>query len=98
MATTVRVRALVLALAAVAGARADYPPLLDPSEYTSWTSTSNDGLSRRAAVAVPFVNGSGAEDVVALTRLDLVGDAGQRGFAQVERGKHQAGGTGEVLF
>lgn len=75
---------LVVALGGLWAVAAEYPPILDPSPYTTWTAKSSDGLSRRADIAVPFVNSSGAADDVVLFRLDLVGDASQRGVAQGE--------------
>lgn len=72
------------AIAAVGGNQADVPPILDPAPYTAWTSTSSDGLSRRADVEVPFTNSTGSADFVTMLRVDLVGDAAQRGQAQGE--------------
>ena len=59
------------------------PPILDPAPYTTWSETSSDGLSKKAVLSVPFTNSSGDADFVLLKRLDLVGNATQRGRAQV---------------
>ena len=60
------------------------PPVLDPAPYTTWSEQSSDGLSKKAIVSVPFTNSSGDTDFVLLKRLDLVGNATQRGRAQVD--------------
>mmetsp|Transcript_5090 Transcript_5090/g.6452 ORF Transcript_5090/g.6452 Transcript_5090/m.6452 type:complete len:480 (+) Transcript_5090:59-1498(+) len=75
---------LALALMATVVSGDDLPPILDPTPYTVWDGTSTDGLSRRAAVNVPFTNSSGDDDFVNLWRADLIGDATQRGFSQGE--------------
>jgi hypothetical protein len=72
------------AIATIGGTQADVPPILDPAPYTTWTSTSLDGLSRRAEVKVPFTNSTGSDDFVNMLRVDLVGDAVQRGQAHGE--------------
>jgi len=80
---------IALALALAAAAQATMPlnwenVVLDPAPYTTWVATSSDGLSRRAQVDVPFVNASGVGDMISYSRVDLVGNAQQRGFAQGE--------------
>jgi hypothetical protein len=76
--------ALLLALLGADATNAAANPILDPAPFTKWVSTSGDGLSRKAVLSVPFVNASGSDDSVNLWRVDLVGNAQQRGFAQGE--------------
>lgn len=60
----------------------EYPPppqQLDPTDFTDWSQTY--GESRRADIHVPFTNEDGSDDFVRLYRLDLVGNAYERGFA-----------------
>lgn len=69
---------------AVSGVSAsDYktpPPTLDPKPYTEWVRT--NGASRMGLIDVPFTNqDDGTIDNVHLYRLDLVGNAQERGFA-----------------
>ena len=75
--------ALVAVVALSAAKAQTLNPIIDPTPYTEWIRTSSDGLSRRASVKVPFVNASGADDNVHIWQADFVGDAAQRGFAQV---------------
>jgi hypothetical protein len=77
-------RAWRLAVALSAVAAQTTPPILDPAGYTTWVATSSDGLSRKALIDVPFTNSSGGNDHVLMTRVDLAGNAQQRGFAQGE--------------
>ena len=63
---------------------ASWSLVLDPLPHTAWGPVSSDGLSRRADVRVPFTNSSGADDEVFHWRVDLVGNAAQRGQAQGE--------------
>ena len=72
-----------LLLLASALADSSVPPILDPQPYTTWSEFSSDGLSKKAVLSVPFTNSSGDADFVLLKRLDLVGNATQRGRAQV---------------
>jgi len=58
------------------------PVILDPKPYTTWTSQSSDGLSKKAFVSVPFVNETGQDDSVNIYRVNLVGSASDRGRAQ----------------
>lgn len=65
------------------GVLAEYPkppPTLDPKPYTVWNKNYKD--SRVGFIDVPFLNeADGSEDNVHLYRLDLVGNAYERGFA-----------------
>ena len=58
----------LLTLVSAGSANADANPIFDPAPYTNWVATSTDGLSRKAVVSVPFVNSSGANDSVNLSR------------------------------
>lgn len=62
------------------GAQYQIPPQqLDPTPFTEWSQTY--GESKRADIHVPFVNEDGTDDFVRLYRLDLVGNAYEKGFA-----------------
>lgn len=61
----------------------DYPaaaPTYEARDFTKWDSL-RAGKSRRATVDVRFAGADGAEDYVTVTRLDLVGNSYDRGYA-----------------
>ena len=75
---------LLVLLAIVAVAFADYPeppPTFEASKYTSWDTDFTVGKSRRSIVQVDFKDADGNADYIAMKRLDLVGTPQERGFA-----------------
>lgn len=74
---------ILLVLSIIAVAFASYPeppPTFEASKWTTWERKTVAG-SRRGAINVQFSDASGNPDFIKMTRLDLIGDATQRGFA-----------------
>lgn len=76
---------LLAVVATFAGAvKTDYPTpaaTYEARDYTNWN-LHRVGKSRKALVDVRFTAADGSEDYVTVTRLDLVGNAYDRGYAQ----------------
>lgn len=75
--------ALVATLAQAAKDTTTYPtpgPTYEASDYTKWEAR-HVGKSKRASVEIKFTADDGSDDYIALTRLDLVGNSYDRGFA-----------------
>lgn len=63
----------------------DYPTpaaTFEAKEYTNWNNLKRSGKSRRADIHVDFKAEDGSDDFVHMYRLDLVGSAYDRGYAQ----------------
>jgi hypothetical protein len=77
---------LFLVLLAVPVVRsADYkapPPTFEAKDFTKWDNIKRSGKSRRADIHVDYKAEDGSDDFVHLYRLDLVGNAYDRGYAQ----------------
>eukprot|EP01039_Chlorochromonas_danica_P001553 gene1553-1691_t len=75
--------ALVATLAQAAKDTTTYPtpgPTYEASDYTKWEAR-HVGKSKRASVEIKFTGDDGSDDYITLTRLDLVGNSYDRGFA-----------------
>lgn len=73
--------ALLMTLKVAMGDYPEPPPIFQASPNTVWDDKETAG-SRRAQIHIPFTNTlTGEADTVDLIRLDLVGDAQERGFA-----------------
>jgi len=76
---------LLAVVATLAGAvKTDYPTpaaTYEARDFTKWN-LHKVGKSRKALVDVKFPAADGSEDYVTVTRLDLVGSAYDRGYAQ----------------
>lgn len=75
--------ALVIA-AAAAAASSSYPPpqqTFTASKYTRFSPRDIVGKSRMGVIDVQFTAADGSKDYIQMKRLDLVGDAKERGFA-----------------
>ncbi len=57
------------------------PPTFEAKEYTNWNNLKRAGKSRRGDIYVPFKANDGSDDFVSMTRVDLVGNAYDRGYA-----------------
>jgi hypothetical protein len=55
--------------------------MFEASEYTTWNQLRRVGKSRRAEIDISFKAADGSDDQVQMVRLDLVGNAKERGFA-----------------
>lgn len=56
------------------------PPTFEASKFTTWDKRSISG-SRKGKIYVSFKDSQQNDDYVAISRLDLVGDARSRGYA-----------------
>lgn len=54
----------------------------DAKDYTTWNNLKRAGKSRRAEIQVDFTADDGSADFVHMFRVDLVGNAYDRGYAQ----------------
>lgn len=72
--------ALILAIVAVALAFKEPPQTFDAKPATSWKGF--HASSKKGEIRVDFKAEDGSDDFVFAHRLDLVGDARTRGFAQ----------------
>ena len=65
------------------------PPTFQASEYTTWKTLRHD-KSKRADINVAYTDAAGNPDTVDIFRVDLVGDAYNRGYGHgflLHRGK-----------
>lgn len=75
---------LLLAVLAVAFAQTEFPeppPTFQAAEFTKWDEDFTVAKSRRSTIDVRFTAADGSPDAIQMKRLDLVGDAKERGFA-----------------
>ncbi len=74
---------LICSLLAISHAAVtDYPappPTFQAKDFTTWQHLKHDG-SKRADILIPFTGADGQEDSIKLFRVDLVGDAYNRGY------------------
>ena len=78
---------LILALVACAAAYNQLPSF-NAKDFTTYSVKRVEG-SRVGEINVPFVNAKGEADFVKVTRLDLVGNSKERGFAHGALLAHQ---------
>jgi len=75
---------VILALGCALALKGNYPtppPTFEAKDWTKWD-LRKSGKSRRANIDVKFQAADGSDDYISMTRLDLVGTAYERGYAQ----------------